>query len=63
MAEVLFDKDTAAGKLARYQEVRKYLLQKTAVTATDLNASLPDTKTKVDRQWWRDMTHKLLEEL
>ena len=25
MAEVLFDMDTAAGKLARYQELRKYL--------------------------------------
>ena len=32
MAEVLFDKDTAAGKLARNQELRKYLQQTTGAT-------------------------------
>ena len=40
MAEVLFDKDTAAGKLAKNQELRKYLLQKTRATARKLYEEL-----------------------
>ena len=53
MAEVLLDKDTAAGKLARYQELRKYLLQKTGATAQDFYEELArqTAKTETGRQW------------
>ena len=48
MAEMLFDKDMVAGKLARYHELRKYLLQKTGVTVRYLYEELASTaKTEV----------------
>ena len=37
---MLFDKDTAAGMLARYQELRKFMVQKTGATARDLYEEL-----------------------
>ena len=52
-AKVAFDKDTAADKLARYQELRKYVLLKSGTNSRDLYEELARqaVKTEVVKQW------------
>jgi hypothetical protein len=59
--EVVFDIDTADGRLNRYQEIKKYHLMKSPITAADLFNELArqSARTDIGRTWWRDITHRL----
>jgi hypothetical protein len=61
MEEVLFDTDTADGKLGKYQEIRKYHLMKSSSTPADLYNELArqSAKTEVGKSWWREITQRL----
>jgi hypothetical protein len=61
MEEVLFETETAEGKLQSYQAIKRYHLMKNPSTARDLHNELARqaAKTDVGKSWWREVSQRL----